>query len=238
MYRERKAKIAKHKLELMVEEKTAELQKEKKEVINQLEQNEILIKEIHHRVKNNLQIIASLLYLQSDDTENTHVKRLLEEGQGRVRSMALIHQKLYENEDLKNIPFDEYLSELVGEIKYSFGDLAKDVALEINAKNILFDVNTAVPLGLIINELSTNAFKYAFEKRLGNIFKIDLELQHDNLYHMKVSDNGIGIPDGNLNNSKSLSLGLKLTKMLSDQLEGEYAFSNTNGTTFDLKFAV
>jgi len=203
-----------------------------------LSEREALLKEIHHRVKNNLQIIASLLYLQSDESENQDVRRLLEEGQGRVRSMALIHQKLYENDDLKHIPFDDYLKELIGEIKLSFGDMAKNIELEVEAKDVFFDVDTAVPLGLIINELSTNAFKYAYAKRVGGgVFKVVLKKEGSE-YRMTVSDNGHGIPDEVLNATQSSSLGLKLTRMLSDQLEGEYNFDNSNGTTFDLKFAV
>ena len=201
-----------------------------------LSEREALLKEIHHRVKNNLQIIASLLYLQSDKSENQDVRRLLEEGQGRVRSMALIHQKLYENDD--HIPFDDYLKELIGEIKLSFGDMAKNIELEVEAKDVFFDVDTAVPLGLIINELSTNAFKYAYAKRVGGgVFKVVLKKEGGE-YRMTVSDNGHGIPDEVLNATQSSSLGLKLTRMLSDQLEGEYNFDNSNGTTFDLKFAV
>lgn len=203
-----------------------------------LDERESLLKEIHHRVKNNLQVIASLLYLQSDKTDDVSVKKLLEEGQGRVRSMALIHQKLYENEDLKHISFEEYLSELVGEIKKTFGAAAEGVELLIDAKNIQFDVDTAVPLGLIINELSTNAFKYAYTKKMGGaLFSVKLE-QNDGQYDMTVSDNGSGIPDEALNNTRSSSLGLRLTRMLSDQLEGDYEFDNSQGTSFKLKFAV
>ncbi len=203
-----------------------------------LSERESLLKEIHHRVKNNLQVIASLLYLQSDKTDDVSVKKLLEEGQGRVRSMALIHQKLYENEDLKHIPFEEYLGELVGEIQKTFGARAEAVALEIEAKGIQFDVDTAVPLGLIINELSTNAFKYAYTDKMGGAsFSVKLK-QHEGQYEMTVSDNGLGIPDEALNATQSSSLGLRLTRMLSDQLEGEYAFDNSEGTRFELKFAV
>ncbi len=203
-----------------------------------LADRELLLKEIHHRVKNNLQIIASLLYLQSNESDNTKVQKLLEDGQGRVRSMALIHQKLYENETLESIPFDEYLPDLVNEIQKSFGDKASSVTLDIEARDVYFDVDTAVPLGLIINELSTNAFKYAFEKQLGGVFKIVLQRGEDGHYRMVVSDNGVGIPQSQLSESNSSSLGLKLTRMLSEQLEGEYTFSNENGTTFELKFAV
>lgn len=200
-------------------------------------EREALIKEIHHRVKNNLQVIASLLYLQSDESENASVKKLLEEGQGRVRSMALIHQKLYENEDLKSIPFEEYLKELISEIQRSFGPKAEKVRLEVRAKDVFFDVDTAVPLGLIVNELSTNAFKYAYSRQLEGFLKIQLTNEQDNVYSLHVSDNGGGIPDDKLDTANSQSLGLKLTKMLSSQLEGEYSFDNTQGTTFNLRFS-
>lgn len=203
-----------------------------------LTERESLLKEIHHRVKNNLQVIASLLYLQSDKTDDVSVKKLLEEGQGRVRSMALIHQKLYENEDLKHIPFEDYLSELVGEIKKTFGVAAADVDLHIEAKDIQFDVDTAVPLGLIINELSTNAFKYAYTNKMGGaLFSVKLERKGEQ-YEMTVKDNGSGIPDEALTVTQSSSLGLRLTRMLSDQLEGDYEFDNSQGTSFKLKFAV
>lgn len=203
-----------------------------------LDERESLLKEIHHRVKNNLQVIASLLYLQSDKSEDVNVKRLLEEGQGRVRSMALIHQKLYENEDLKHIPFEDYLKELVSEIQKTFGTRAEAVVLKIEAKGIQFDVDTAVPLGLIINELSTNAFKYAYTNKMGGaLFSIKLEQNH-NGYQLTVADNGAGIPDEALNNPQSSSLGLRLTRMLSDQLEGDYEFENSAGTRFKLNFAV
>lgn len=201
-----------------------------------LSEREALLKEIHHRVKNNLQIIASLLYLQSDETESQTVKELLEQGQGRVRSMALIHQKLYENEDLKSIPFQEYLNELIGEIQKSFGSKAQHVQLDVRAEDVYFDVETAVPLGLIINELSTNAFKYAFSTQLGGMLKVHINKTESN-YEMVVADNGVGIPDDKLNDPNSKSLGLKLTKMLSEQIEGEYEFNNTSGTSFELKFS-
>lgn len=203
-----------------------------------LTDREVLLQEIHHRVKNNLQVIASLLYLQSDESDNMDVKRILKEGQGRVRSMALIHQKLYENDDLKHIPFSEYLTELIQEIQQSFGGLAKEVQLQIEADHTFFDVDTAVPLGLIINELTTNAFKHAYSKRLGGaVFSVKLK-NNNGQYAMTISDNGEGIPEELLHSTKPGSLGLQLTKMLSEQLEGEYSFSNTHGTTFDLKFAV
>ena len=200
-----------------------------------LEERESLLKEIHHRVKNNLQIIASLLYLQSGKFENEDFKKVFEEGQGRVRSMALIHQKLYENEDLKHIPFGEYLNELVHEIRSSFGREMQKIRINIDAEDIHFDVDTAVPLGLIVNELTTNAFKYAFEGKEEGDFSIHLSKQGEN-YYLHIADDGAGLPEA-IDLKKTKSLGLRLVRMLSQQLEGDFDFSSENGTRFDLKFA-
>lgn len=209
---------------------------QKEEISQSLLEKESLIKEIHHRVKNNLQIIANLLYLQSNKSDDINIKNVLEEGQGRVRSMALIHQKLYENDDLKSIPFGEYILELVNEIKMSFGQQAADVAIKVDAKEAFFDVDSAVPLGLIINELSTNAFKYAFEGRNAGQFNIFLTQESDGAYNLHVSDNGKGIPD-EIDIRKTRSLGLRLVRILSEQLEGEYSFESKEGMSFKLKFA-
>lgn len=207
----------------------------KNEIINKsLKERESLLKEIHHRVKNNLQIIASLLYLQSGKFENEDYKKVLEEGQGRVRSMALIHQKLYENEDLKNIPFDEYLMELVTEIRSSFGPEMKKVSIDINAKNIEFDIDTAIPLGLIVNEMATNAFKYAFNNLDSGSFSISIH-QSEGEYVIKIQDDGQGIPES-VDIRKVKSLGLRLVRMLSQQLEADFHFETGNGTSFELKF--
>ena len=198
-------------------------------------EKESLLKEIHHRVKNNLQIIANLLYLQSNKFEDENIKNVLEEGQGRVRSMALIHQKLYENEDIKSIPFGEYVLELVNEIKVSFGEQAAHVNINVDAQEAFFDVDCAVPLGLIINELSTNAFKYAFEGRDEGQLSIYLT-KSGNDYELHVSDNGKGLPE-EIDIRKTRSLGLRLVRILSEQLEGQYSFNGDHGMSFKLRFA-
>ena len=197
-------------------------------------EKESLLKEIHHRVKNNLQIIANLLYLQSGKFEDENIKNVLEEGQGRVRSMALIHQKLYENEDLKSIPFGEYVLELVNEIKTSFGDQAAHVNIKVDAEETFFDVDSAVPLGLIINELTTNAFKYAFDGKNEGQFSVFLT-KSESEYELHISDNGKGIPD-EIDIRKTRSLGLRLVRILSEQLEGVYEFESKDGLSFKLKF--
>jgi two-component sensor histidine kinase/streptogramin lyase len=227
-------------LEEQVDQRTKELKLSKAQAENDkliieksLIERESLLKEIHHRVKNNLQIIASLLYLQSGKFEDEDFKKVLEEGQGRVRSMALIHQKLYENEDLKSIPFGEYLNELVSEIRASFG--MPNIQLNIKADDIHFDVDTAVPLGLIVNEMATNAFKYAFEKEEKGSISIFLT-QNNGEYIMNIKDDGKGIPN-EIDIRKTKSLGLRLVRMLSQQLEGDFEFKSDNGTSFELKFA-
>ena len=229
-------------LEQQVYERTKELELSKRKIEQDkllieksLEERETLLKEIHHRVKNNLQIIANLLYLQSNKSDSEKIKDILEEGQGRIRSMALIHQKLYENDDLKSIPFGEYIAELVHEIQASFGEEGARVTVEIEAKEIYFDVDNAVPLGLIINELTTNAFKYAFDGKPRGKFNIYITRSGGN-YELRISDNGKGIPE-EIDIRKTRSLGLRLVRVLSDQLEGEYAFENNGGMNFNLKFA-
>ncbi|WP_370089519.1 two-component regulator propeller domain-containing protein [Ekhidna sp.] len=233
-------KAQKKMLVRKVQQRTKELELSKKQVEadkqiieRALIERESLLKEIHHRVKNNLQIIASLLYLQSGKFDDEDFKKVLEEGQGRVRSMALIHQKLYENEDLKSIPFEEYLEELVSEIRASFG--LRNVNLHIEAKNIYFDVDTAVPLGLIVNELATNAFKYAFDSEKNGTFSITLTQQSD-VFTLHITDDGKGLPEA-IDIRKTKSLGLRLVRMLSQQLEGDFHFESNQGTHFQLKFA-
>lgn len=246
--RDQYLKNLKRKLENIVEARTSEIttqkelaEKDKAKIGEQrdlisksLKERESLLKEIHHRVKNNLQIIASLLYMQSGKFENEDFKRVLEEGQGRVRSMALIHQKLYENSNLKNIPFDEYLWELIREVQASYGTQQSKIALEIEAHNIHFDVETAVPLGLIVNEMATNAFKYAFVGQQNGVFSIVLT-EENGEYTMTIKDDGVG-SSSKINIEKARSLGLRLIRMLSQQLEGEFEYTNETGTCFRLTF--
>ena len=223
------------RLEEVIKGRLEEIQEQKGVIAQSLKEKESLLKEIHHRVKNNLQIIANLLYLQSGKFDDENIKNILEEGQGRVRSMALIHQKLYENEDLKSIPFGEYVLELVNESKTYFGDQAANVKIKVAAEEAFFDVDSAVPLGLIINELSTNAFKYAFDGSEGGLFSIFLT-KSGNDYELHVSDNGKGLPE-EIDIRKTRSLGLRLVRILSEQLEGEYYFDSNEGMSFKLKFA-
>ena len=185
-----------------------------------------------------MQIVASLLHLQSSYVTDVNVRRTLVDGEGRVKSMALIHQKLYENEDLKHVPFEYYIKDLVREIQHSFGAQGDNVAVHVTAPHLCFDTTVAIPLGLMINELATNAFKYAYTEDMAQPkLSISIEPRDPGSYHMSVTDNGVGLPDSILDADSDSSLGLKITRVLSDQLEATCWFDNSNGTAFHLLFS-
>lgn len=202
------------------------------ELKNSLKEKDLLLKEVHHRVKNNMQIISSLLSLQSSYIEDEKVRTLFQESQNRIRSMAMVHEKLYKSENMSKIDFKQYMSDLVDSLSYNHRIHPDNVKKKM--ETVLFDVETAIPCGLIINELVTNTFKHAFPD--GNIGEITVELykKKDTVF-MKVSDNGIGFPeDIDFKNTKSL--GLKLVNSLVMQLDGEIQLDTTNGTLFTVSF--
>ncbi len=214
---------------------TMALQKvrDEKELKNSLAEKEVLLREIHHRVKNNMQIISSLLNLQIQFEDLDETVGVLKESQGRVKSMAIIHEKLYQSSSLDNINFREYIEKLILDIFYSYGILNSSIESVLDINAIYLNIDTAIPLGLIINELVTNSVKYAFPKLSGKI-SIKLKSNHDQM-ELTIADNGIGIPEGvDLENSKTL--GLQLVNSLVNQLEGKLALDISNGTQFKIIF--
>jgi len=201
------------------------------EITKRDEEKELLLKEIHHRVKNNLQVVSSLLELQSRKEGET-AQSAFADGQSRVRAMALIHEKLYRNDDIANIDFTEYTQQLVDQISSLYA--SKTAKIDIDAKDFRFDIDTAVPLGLILNELITNAYKYAFSEASGQL-SISVEPKGDLGYELVVKDNGQGMPE-NFDFDKARSLGLRLVKRLSKQLYGNAAYNNHNGAEFKVLF--
>jgi len=204
-----------------------------------LREKEVLLKEIHHRVKNNLQIISSLLNLQSGYIKDTQALGMFKESQNRVRSMALIHEKLYQSNDIARIDFAEYLKNLTGNLVRSYGTMGSLVNLVIKADNISLGIDTAIPCGLIINELVTNSLKYAFTdgQRSGEI-RVELtEIGEgeNSLYRLVVADNGVGLPEG-MNIYKTSSLGLQLVTTLTDQIHGAIEVNRERGTEFIITF--
>ncbi len=210
------------------------LKAKNKRIDNALNQKKILIREIHHRVKNNYQIISSLLDMQSEAIKDNKVLEIFKEGQNRMRSMAIIHEDLSQSsEDL--IDFELYIELLVQEIGVIYEKSDKSIDVCIEAKNIYFDIDTAVPLGLIINELTTNAYKYAFKNRTEGLLKIIVQEKQKGEFYLRVSDNGVGF-DHKRELKQTNSIGLTLVKRLVKQLYGAVDIVNDNGTHFNIVF--
>lgn len=200
------------------------------------EEKEVMLKEIHHRVKNNLQIISSLLRLQSATIEDAKVSQLFTECQNRIVAMALIHEKLYQSDDLANINIAQYVEELtdnlIGIYQFPFPIERKlDIAVH------MLNVDTLIPIGLIINELVSNSLKHAFPGQTSGSIYLSLRQLPDKSYKLKVADNGVGLPE-NFNMDDIHSLGLELIQTLVSQLDGELHFESNNGTTFEITFGL
>ena len=200
-----------------------------------LHEKEILLKEIHHRVKNNMQVISSLLNLQSDQITDAQALAAFRECQFRVKSMALLHEKLYQSENLARISFGEYLESLLDYLFSSFGSKAAHISRHVEVRNVSLSLDTAIPCGLIVNELASNALKYAFLGRSEGEVHLTMALEADGLYHLRVRDNGIGLPK-NLDWRKASSLGLQLVNMLTSQLRGTVEYRNGVGAEFHIAF--
>jgi two-component system, sensor histidine kinase PdtaS len=215
--------------------KNIEIEKQKEVIQTSLGEKETLLREIHHRVKNNLQIISSLLNIQSENISDPSVISSIREGQSRVQAMSLIHQNLYQSEHLSNVDIENYLKQLVVYLSEMFAKEGKEVTVEVEANNINFDIDTAIPLGLIVNELVSNAYKYAFEKQDSGKIKIGIKALNNEDYELHVDDDGKGLPP-DFNPAKSKSLGLKLVNILSRQLRGKFSSESSEGASFVVKF--
>lgn len=203
---------------------------EKKHIIEiSLNEKETLLKEIHHRVKNNLQIISSLLNLQANRTDDENLKRIMNEAKNRISSMALIHQKIYQSGNLSSVDFQAYIEQMAQSIDANFNNEKKNITQRIDTHGISLDIDTSIPLGLIINELLTNSYKYAFAGRSSGTITISLKEKNAEELELHVSDDGKGLPAGfdpaNLN-----SLGVKLVKGLASQVKGTVRFESNQGT--------
>jgi len=200
-----------------------------------LKEKEVLLREIHHRVKNNLQIISSLLNLQSRYIKGKQVLHVFKESQDRIKSMALIHEKLYQSKELARIDFAEYVRSLVADLFRSYKTDSDLITLKTNIDDVFLGINTAIPCGLIINELVSNSLKYAFpEDRQGEI-RIDLHSEKEGKFTLIVSDSGVGFPK-DLDFRNTESLGLQLACTLVDQLQGTIGLDRTGGTEFKIAF--
>lgn len=199
-----------------------------------LKEKELLLSEIHHRVKNNLQIIDSLLGMQSEKLVNGTAIAVLKESQNRVKSMALIHQILYESLDFSRIDFSSFIQLLTDTLSISYALNPEKIIITIDADQVHLPIDISIPLALILNELCTNAMKYAFSGNRKGKITIHLKLQSKNRFLVRVSDNGIGIPD-DLDIENTTSLGLQLVQLLSEQISADLKIKRKNPTSFTLK---
>lgn len=203
-----------------------------------LMEKEALLKELHHRVKNNMQIVSSLLHLQAQNIQDKAIAAPLRESQNRVKSMALIHEQLYQSDNLSQVNINVYLRQLTSRLLRSIQNNKQNISVRIEPENdmILMNIDTAIPIGLILNELMTNALKYAFiDKDAGEIC-VSIDINSDNLYQITVKDNGNGIP-ADIDISNTETLGLQLVQSLAAQLGGKSECASTSsGTIFTITF--
>jgi len=199
-------------------------------LVQSLREKEVMLKEIHHRVKNNLQIVSSLLELQAFQLSDPTVRLLFNESQTRVRSMAMVHEKIYQSDDLSNINYRDYLEQFVAYLFESY--MPKNIKTDIDADDVMLSIDTAVPLGIIVNELITNSLKYAFPgNRTGTIFA---KLQSKgSKVELIVGDDGVGLPSSILHGERT-TLGLELVNALIQQLDAEMEVSTDEGTRFTI----
>ena len=207
--------------------------KEKNDLIaRSLKEKETLLKEIHHRVKNNLQVISSLLRLQSRHIEDPSALSAIQEGQNRVKSMALIHQNLYQEDNLMGVDVKDYITKLSGNLLRTYNVNPEKIQLKTDIETLHLDVDTLIPLGLILNELISNSLKYAFEESEDGQIQVKLK-EKDQRLMLEVKDNGIGIPE-ELKSGRASSFGLKLIQTFAQKLNAQLLIENQEGTVVRL----
>ncbi|HHZ66038.1 MAG TPA: sensor histidine kinase [Flavobacteriales bacterium] len=207
-----------------------ELERQNKEIFAQNQHQQTLVKEIHHRVKNNLQIISSLISLQERTVKDKEVIAVLNESRRRIQAIALIHQKLYQDNKVDRVDFKSYLADLME----SQQQMTPNVKCQVEASDIMLQLDTAVPLGLIISEMITNSIKHAFEGVDSPELQV-LLVNSEGYFEVTVQDNGIGLPE-NFNLQSPLSLGTEIILALSDQINARLEYFNDNGAKFNIRF--
>lgn len=201
---------------------------------NSIEEKDVLIKEIHHRVKNNLQIISSLLFLQSCKIEDEEHLLIFQDSQNRIKSMALVHEKLYQSKELSKINFSEYLRNLTSYVHQTYRGKSNNLEFKFDLEDIFLAIDTAIPLGLILNELLSNVYKYAFNDERSDRKIISIKSKNiEDHFVFEVTDNGIGLPQ-DFDIDKSESLGLKLVSNLVHQINGTLKIESIGGSKFTI----
>lgn len=205
------------------------------ELTRSLSEREVLLQEVHHRVKNNLQVVSSLINMQVRKLDSAAARDALEECQTRVQAIALIHEQLYQSKDYARVPFSQYCRRLAATVFDTLGTSRSSVRLELAIEDVALAVDLAIPCGLILNELITNALKHGFpEGRAGQV-RVELRRSPDGLLHLAVEDDGVGLAD-RVDVARSASLGLQLIRTLTEQLDGQLEVERTPKTAFRLTF--
>ena len=225
------------KLMILTVQDISERIKTETELQNSLREKEILLREIHHRVKNNMQTITSLLDLQAESISDPKSKKALKSSQSRIRSMALIHERLYKSEHLARIKAREYIKGLIEYLEGTYQTSDTNIEIKTNVENLFLNLDTAIPCGLIINELVSNCMKYAFTENFSGRVLVKLCKLGDENILLQVKDNGTGIPE-NINPLNSPSLGLQLVSLLTKQINGQLKIETMKGTNISISFPV
>ena len=208
---------------------------QKKKLEENVEEINLLLREVHHRVKNNLQVVTSLLNIQQRTISDKKAQEAIQESKNRIESMGLIHQSFYQNKNLGEINTREYIQNLVRRLFESYSTSEQRVDWEANVQDIYLDMDTLVPLGLIINEMVSNSLKHAFGENQSGKLSISLE-RHDDQIKLEISDNGTGL-NGILALEKSGSFGFNMIKAFVKKINGRLKLLDGEGTTFQIEFA-
>lgn len=204
------------------------------ELTKSLKEKEVLLKEVHHRVKNNLQVISSILNLQSSYVKDHNTLEILRESQNRVKSMSFIHESLYRSKDFSQVNFSDYMNNLINNVVHTFLLPNKDVVLVTDLGGVNLNLDQAIPCGLIVNELLTNAMKYAFTDIEDPTLEVRIA-EEGNRVNLWIEDNGVGLPE-DFNLDETDSLGLQLVQTLIEQIEGTLTLKRERGTKYFLTF--
>jgi two-component sensor histidine kinase len=199
-----------------------------------LREKELLLKEIHHRVKNNMQILNSLISFQIKENNDSRINQILAECKNRIRTMSIIHEKLYQSKYFSSIDIRNLISDIAGALVYSLRDMGKQIDLIVNIPDISVGIDTAIPLGLIVNEIVSNSLKHAFPSDMNGEIAINLHAVNEG-FELSIRDTGIGFPDA-FNMEKTDSLGMFLIYTLVEQLGGNIKIVSDNGTTITINF--
>lgn len=214
------------------------LKRREEHLMRNLAEKEVLLREVHHRVKNNLNIISSLLNLQSSTIKTPEqAMAAFQNSRERITAMSLVHEELYKSRDYTGVDMGDYLDRLAKQLIFAYG-AQKGVNLEMNASGVYLSVNASIPCGLILNEIVTNSFKYAFPDDRSGTIRVTMKQRENEYIEIEASDDGIGLPEGLLeqNEEQRGSLGLTLVRLLVGQLDGTMSVSVDRGTTYRILF--